>query len=200
MAWPQIKKMAEFDFGEAFKEAFGYNPPTDISKLQLAEKAARREQSAKGYAFYATDLSGREFFIPVYLDGALIPFAVIGMRWAKNIISTSMPERGGSVNELISIDDYSFTIKGLLVNEDGHFPDTEIEDLHKIFEKNKSITLRSVLSDIVLSGRPDISGDDDEGHRVIIKNIAWPATSGVEHVKPFEIEVMSDMIFNLEIE
>lgn len=192
--------MAEFDFGTAFREAFGYDAPRDLSQLQIAEKPARREQSAKGAPFYATDLSGREFFLPVYLDGLLLPFAIISMTWRKTVVETTMPERGGSVNELININDYVFNIKGLLVNENDEYPDDEIQQLHDKFLINKSLSMRSALTDIVLSGRPDGAGDDDEGHKVVVLSVNWPPVSGVEHVKPFEIELKSDLIFELEIE
>jgi hypothetical protein len=103
-----------------------------------------------------------------------------------------MPERGGSVHELISIDDYVFTIKGLLVNEDGEFPEKDIISLHEIFKINASVRLRSALSAIVLNGNFD--------ERVIIRAVDWPVISGVEHVKGFEVKVESDMIFDLTIE
>jgi hypothetical protein len=158
------------------------------------------ETSKLGQVYYDTDLFGREFFLPVYLNGYLLPFAVIGMKWKKTIVKTAMPERGGTVNELISIDDYVFNIKGILVNDANNFPEQEIIDLHTIFKINASVALRSVISDIVLTGKSNTRKDDPEGHKVIVESINWPEVSGIEHAKPFEIELSSDMIFELEIE
>jgi hypothetical protein len=192
--------MAIFDFGGAFQKAFGYSAPeTDASKINLPAAPKRLETSKKGQVYYATDLFGREFFLPVFLNGYLLPFAVISMKWKKTIVSTALPERGGTVNELVSIDDYAFNIKGILVNEDDNFPEEQITDLHEIFKINASVTLRSVLTDLVLTGQSDANKSDPEGHKVIIREVSWPTVTGIEHAKPFEIELTSDMIFDLEL-
>lgn len=189
--------MALFDLGDIFFKAFGYDAPTaDVSKIKLEKPAARKEQSQLGQPFYLKDLSGVEFFLPVMINGLLIPYAVLGMTWKKTIVSTALPERGGSVKELISIDDYEFTLKGILVNQSNDFPDDDVMKLHDLFLKNESVVMRSVLSDIVLTGK----GDDPNGHKVVIKEVRWPEVTGVEHVKPFEMTLESDMIFDLEIE
>lgn len=180
--------MAEFDLRETYRNTFGYDAPAAFA---LGTARATRQFSNLGQKYYDSDLLGREFFLPVRINGMLIPFAVISMTWKKVIVSTQMPERSGSVHEVISTDDYTFNIKGLLVNEDDQFPEQDVIDMHNLFKINTSVSLRSALSDIVLSGEFD--------HRVIIKEMKWPASAGVEHVKAFEIDVESDQIFELII-
>ncbi|SEW01888.1 hypothetical protein SAMN05428988_1309 [Chitinophaga sp. YR573] len=182
--------MAHFNIKEIFKRAFGYEAPTQ--KPVIPSALARTENSLLGQPFYGSDNLGREFFLPVWLDGYFIPFAVMSMNWKKTYVSTSMPERGGSVHELINIDDYVFNIKGIFVNELNDFPEQEIIDLHNIFKKNKSITLKCALSAIVLSGEFD--------EKVIIRDVKFPDMQGIEHAKAFEISVESDMIFDLIID
>lgn len=179
--------MAEFNLDKVFRDAFGYQPPT--TTFSVAKAPDKKMSTAKGQKLYAEDLAGREFFLPVEINDVLIPFAVMSMNWRKTIVSTPMPERGGSVHELISIDDYTFNIKGLLVDEDGFFPEQGIVDLHDVFLLNKSLRMKSALSAIVLQN----------GEQVIIKDVKWPHTPGVEHVKAFEIELESDQIFELEL-
>lgn len=137
------------------------------------------------------DVLGREFFMPVTLDGYLVPFAVMSMTWKKTYVRTAMPERSGTVKELISIDDYTFSIKGIFITDDNSFPEQSIIDLHNIFIKNKSITMRSVLSAIVLKGAFE--------ERVVITSVNWPDMAGVEHARAFEMQVESDMINDLEL-
>lgn len=192
--------MAEFDLGNIFRQAFGYEPPTRSEDIRLAQAKERRKQSRLGQNFFDTDLLGREYFLPVYLNDWLVPFAVLGMTWKKTIVSTPMPERGGSVKELISIDDYLFSLKGILINEENDFPDGDVMQVHDIFKINKSVVLRSVLSDIVLSGKSSDGKNDPDGHKVVIKEVRWPEVVGIEHAKPFEMELESDMIFDLEID
>lgn len=181
--------MAEFNIRDAYRDLFGYEPPQTFS---IPSAAARKEQSDLGQPYYETDLLGREFFLPIKIDGILIPFAVMSMNWKKHIVSTPMPERSGKVHELISIDDYVFNIKGLLVDENGEFPEKEIIALHKLFKINASVEMRSALSDIVLTG--------DFEHKVIIREIRWPAIAAVEHVRGFDIDCESDQIFTLTID
>lgn len=182
--------MAEFNIREIFRSAFGYEAPT--KQFEIPSASARVENSLLGQPFYGIDALGREFFMPVWLDGYFIPFAVMSMNWRKTYISTSMPERGGSVKELINIDDYTFSIKGIFHNETNDFPEQPIIDLHNIFKKNQSIKLKSALSAIVLSGEFD--------ERVVIREIKFPDMQGVEHARAFEMSLESDMIFDLIIE
>lgn len=100
-----------------------------------------------------------------------------------------MPERGGTVKELISIDDYQINVKGILINDDNVFPESEVIDLHELFLKAESVIMKCVLTDIFLKGT--------FGQRVVIKDLKFPAVVGVEHAKPFEMELESDMIFEL---
>lgn len=191
--------MADIDLAAIFQDAFGYKPPRPMPEIEAAPE--RQEVSeATGQPYYEEDIFGREFFMPVRLDDLLIPFAVVGMTWKKTIVSTPMPERGGSVNELISIDDYLFNIKGLLINPGNEFPESGIIDLKRTWVKNSSVTIRSVITDLILSGRSNVRGEDPYGHRVVIKEIKWPGLTGVEHAKPFDIDLVSDLIFDLEIE
>lgn len=174
----------ELDLQQIFKSAFGYDAAPMTFHLE------RKEMSNLGQRYYGTDLLGREHFLPVRLNNYLLPFAVIGMTCRKNIVSTPMPMRGGSIHELISIEDYQFNIKGIVLTEDNSFPESQIKDVYKLFEKNASLELRSVLTDIVLNGAYN--------HSVVITEIKWPTVTGVEHAKPFEMELEGDMAFTLE--
>lgn len=180
--------MASFDLSDIFFQAFGYTPPPQQPDIPPAP--ARTETSQLGQPFYMEDHLGREFFMPVTLNGYLVPFAVVSMLWKKNYVSTGMPERGGSVKELINVEDYVFNIKGICINNNNEFPEQTIIYLHDLFKINASITMKCVLSAIVLSGKFD--------ERVIIKDIRWPAMQGVQHAAAFEMTLESDMIFELE--
>lgn len=183
--------MSEFNFGDIFQKSFGYEAPKENASINIPSSAKQKRTSDLGQPFYASDFSGVEFFLPVTINGLLIPFAVIGMTWKKTIVSTPMPERGGSVKELISIDDYDFNVKGIVMGLDGNYPEFQVSGMHNLFKINSSVIMRSVLSDIVLNGIND--------HKVIIRDIKWPAVAGIEHAKPFEMVLESDMILELEL-
>lgn len=179
--------MAEFNLGIIFRQAFGYDMPEENMSI-LPAKPARKERSDLGGSYYATDALGREFFLPVKIESVMIPFAVAGVTAKKTIVSTPMPERGGSVKEMIAIDDYAINIKGLLITEDGTWPEEGVLDMHSIFSTNRALKLECVLTDIFLK----------KDQLVVVKECRWPPVAGVEHVRPFEMELESDMIFDLE--
>lgn len=193
----------EFYLEDLFEKTFGFTPADKFvvdKNVQSAQEsnpfkidtaANRTEFSSLGQPYYKQDYLGREMFMPVMLDGYLVPFAVVSVTEKKTLIETPMPERGGSVTELISIDDYLINIKGIIVEDEDKFPETQIKNIHELFLQNNSIELRSVITDIFLSGVFE--------HRVIIKEVKWPASPGVENAKPFEIDCKSDMIYELII-
>lgn len=198
----------EFYLQDLFEKTFGYLPadkfvvdknaastqesnPFAIPPAPPKKQFGDNSYSSLGQPYYKQDYLGREMFMPVMLDGYLVPFAVVSVTEKKTLIETPMPERGGSVTELISIDDYLINIKGIIVEDDDIFPETQIKNIHELFLQNNSVELRSVITDIFLSGVFE--------HRVIIKEVKWPASPGIENAKPFEIDCKSDMIYELII-
>lgn len=190
--------MPEFNIKDIFKNVFGYDAPPDF---KIEKAAERKEMSDLGQPFYGSDAYGREHFLPVFINGKLLPFAVISINTKKTIVTTPMVERGGSVHEIVSIDDFDINIKGILISDENVFPEKDIADLHKLFEVNTSVELRSALTDIFLKGG-NLDNDtlSDQLHQVVIKNINYPAVAGIEQAKPFEIVCESDMIFTMETE
>lgn len=190
------------DISNAFNSAFGIVlSDISIDDVEFTQTPSiPRKTSNLGARFYQTDSQGREHFLPITLDGMLLPFAVISIVQKRNIVSTPMPLRkvgkgkdercAGSVHEIINVDDYQMTIKGLFLNDDNSFPEKEILQLNEISAKCVSVELRSVITDIFLNG--------SSNHMVTIKSVTWPAVEGIEHAKPFIIELESDGIFVLE--
>jgi hypothetical protein len=181
--------MVTIDLKELFNKSFGYD---STAEFNIDDAVPRVETSLLGQPYYAEDVFGREFFLPIKLNDYLLPFALISVTPKKTIVETPMPQRGGSVNEIITIDDYVFDIKGMLVSKDNSFPEQQMMEMHEIFKINASITLRSVVSDIFLSGLFE--------HKVIVLDMKWTAVAGVENAKPFELRLKSDMINTLTID
>jgi hypothetical protein len=179
----------EINIKELFRKAFGYEPPKDFA----IEQATPVEQySSLGQPYFDTDAYGREFFMPVKLNGYSLSLPVIGITAKKTIVSTALPERKGTVKELINTDDWIINIKGIIIRPDNNFPEAEIIEMERLFAKDESLSMRSVLTDIFLKG--------DFEHRVVLKSISFPAIAGVQHAKAYEMEFESDQIFDLEIE
>jgi hypothetical protein len=134
-------------------------------------------------------VNGKPYFLPVILDGIHLQHCVMSVSSRKHIVSTQMVARKGAVKELISFDDLKISLNGFFIGENGHFPDTQIDQLVQIYEKNEAITLRSALSDYFLLA-------DD---KVIMRDLTFPEMRGVTNVRNWKCELESDVIFELII-
>ena len=191
-----------FDIKKLFKNAFGFDVQ-ETGAFEIPTAATPPFTSSLGARYQQEDLLKRTgTFMPVIFNVAIgyarrtleyvVPFAVVGVTCKKTIISTAMPERGGSVKELISLDDYAINIKGIAINDENTFPEEQIIDLHEIFKIGQSISLRNVMTEIFLKG--------GHYHRVVIKDLKFPQVAAIENARPFEMDCESDMIFTLETE
>ena len=134
---------------------------------------------------------GKEVFLPVSLwmsdkDNLQIDCCTIRVTAKKTIIRTAVSEQQGTIKEQFNIDDYQFTIKGVLI--DKNFPDQQIIMLKRMFESNKPIELLNALTDLFL----------DKSHRIAIENLELPETEGKSiRMKPFILTCESDFIDTL---
>jgi len=153
-----------------------------------------QEFTNKGTRLYKQDHLGRWYFMPVTLisDGKEyeIPEAVLSITGKKTIIETPMVGRKGSVKELINIDDYKVSIAGYVQSTDGSYPEDAIIKIRELFNINQSVELVSALTDLIF---------DDED-KVVITDIAFPSTPGVEDGQIIKIECITDKPFELIIE
>lgn len=199
--------ISQFNIGYLFSKIWGYEPPENF-KIEKPDFATEQTQfkidgntmptvSKTGSPYYGTDNLGREFFLPVWIDNYLIPFAVVSIDCTKTIVNTPLPERGGTVKELVSIDDYKISIKGICVSDDNTYPESDIITLFQKFQKNNVLEIKSVLTDIFLKGITSVYDNRIIKNPVIIRDLKFPAVAGIENVKPFELQCESDMIFDL---
>src|SRR4051812_3501520 len=139
--------MAEFNLKEIFAQQFGYTP----QDFKIDEKDVRKKSTPGNHgSYYGKDTQGRDVFMPMTIDGLKLPYVWISVRASKTIVETPMTERFGTVKELISINDYEFAVKGLVIGHDGRFPEDDIEALRDLFQKNRAVAVKSILTDIYL--------------------------------------------------
>jgi hypothetical protein len=175
-----------FEIEKLFNEAFGYKSEA----FEVDKKTAVGKYASLGSPFFAKDAKGRDYYLPVMLGGIQLPYPVISIRSSKTIVETPMVERSGSVYEGISMDDYSITIRGVLVNTLDIFPEKDVIQLRDLWKRNESIQIRNVLTDIFLEGN----------QHVIIKSFDIPEMGGTKHVRAYQMELVSDMDLILEIQ
>ena len=122
----------------------------------------------------------------------VLPYCVISAQCKKTIIKTPLTERGGTVKELVNVDDWQFTVEGFLVNRSNEFPEDDFTTLVRLYECNTPIEISSIITDIVLK-RPARGGSV----HVVIEDLSFPANRGVKHVKPYMMKLCGDGIVNL---
>lgn len=151
-----------------------------------------------GTKMYATNaITGGYYFLPAFFDldedGVFtkkdyeIPFPIIRIQSQKRIIETPLTERKGTVVELINQESWKIYIKGFIIGKKGAYPEEDIAKMIEVYERNTSLRLRCVLTDLFLTA-------DD---RVCIKSLNFPEVKGIEDVKPYELELVSVNIFDL---
>jgi len=176
---------AKFDINQQIEEIYGFKAkPFNVPSQPFQEQYTER---TKAQIFQ--DIGGTPYYLPVIIGGMQIRHCVVAVTAQKIIVETPMVARRGSVKELISTDDYRISIDGFLHRPDGSYPDTEIDELVQLFEKNEALVMKSALTDYFIL-------DED---KVIIKKLDFPSQKGKLNVKYFKMDVVSDSIFDLEL-
>ncbi len=217
-----------FDLAGIFETTFGYRTEAFNPKFNPVigfggvGSLARTEFGAFGSEYYADDVLGKEYYMPVkitYSDGGVtipglsesvnsgssnptanrlkswnLPYPIISISSRKTIVETPLTERRGTVKELINIQDYEITIKGFIVAAANEFPESEVITLRSVYEQNQALSIQSPLTDIFLL-RPDRNGSD----QVVIRELTFPPVTGVKNVRPYELKMVSDEPFNVII-
>jgi hypothetical protein len=194
-----IKKVTGFDLSTIWQMTFGYRGlpypatwlETDIPGLSGARKGTKSENklSRLGAPLYARSENGQLFFMPVWLNDILLPICTISGNSKKVIVETPLTGRRGTVKELIRCEDYQFRVQGICFGYNREFPEEKIQELKDLFEITRSVRIKSAFTDIFIK----------DGY-VVVTDINFPDTKGVEHVKGFELSLVSDESFELTLE
>ena len=170
----------------------GFYNPTESEWESLNYMQAH---TANGTPIRKSDANGRVYFMPVWIKSTLgeleIPAAAISITGKKNIVSTPLVGRRGTVKELISVGDYEINIKGVIMGKDQFtYPEEGVQQFRDLFELNQSVELISALSDLTL--HPD--------DRIVIKSISYPEVGAVENAQLITITAETDSGIELIID
>lgn len=199
--------MAEISLSiaEVFEQAFGYRPSTFEQKLEdhldtkynylktAQNPYGTNRTTAKGQAFTGQDNLGRDYYMPVNLDGYDLHHPVVSISGKKRIIETPLTERTGVVKELISVDDWEMTIRGIIVGKYGDYPEDAVTKLVDLFHRNKAIEIKCAITDIFL-----MRWERQGNNMAVIKEMNFPEVRGIMNVRPYELKLVSDAPFSLE--
>jgi hypothetical protein len=119
-----------------------------------------------------------------------IPTVLFTVTQSKNIITTAIQGRNGTVKEYISDGDFKINIKGVITNSNGKYPQFKIDkgqstvnDLFQMCQLNKSLTVNSwYLWQFCV-------------YEMVITDYEFPQLEGQYSSQPFEINAISDTPF-----
>ena len=134
------------------------------------------------------NIIGMPLVMPVKLNGVWLPEEPqITLSLRKNISTTQLAGYTGvgTVKQLISMEDYTIRLRGILLNHySSEYPEEMVRDLYDILKIGANISISSMVTDIF------------EIERVVVVYADFPeARPGRQS---YEIELMSDYDFILE--
>jgi hypothetical protein len=191
--------MISLSLSDLYELAFNYK--SKAFDPQFEEQDPKRDalspyanyEGAKGGKYWGINANtGLEYYMPVKLGGIELHHPVIRTDARKHIIQTNLIERNGTVKELISIDDWSIVIRGIIVSKNKEFPEDEVEELKDLFNRNEALSIDCPITNI-LWVMPE-----GELAEMVITDFSFPEVRGVKGVRGYEIRGISDTSFDLE--
>ena len=180
-----------FEFNEDEPDAISYLGTPIFDQLTI-----------KGGNFFEIDDINKENPIP-YPDedgadgfGLVIPSVIIEVTQTKNIITTAIQGRNGTVKEFVSDGDFAITLTGLIIgrNENG-----EVKDIGNVFPSDdikKLITICKVPD--VLTLKSTFLNDLFGINEVVVTDYNIPQREASRDMQPFQISMLSDVPIDLE--
>jgi hypothetical protein len=109
-----------------------------------------------------------------------IDAVIIEVSQTKNIVTTAVTNRSGTIKEYIADGDYDIRIRGAIVDTSGAFPEAEIRKLIQLLQLPQVITPTSDYLRLF-----DI-------HQMVVTSFSFSQREGVQNVQYFEISALSD--------
>lgn len=114
-------------------------------------------------------------------DTIKLDTVLIDVSQTKNIVTTAVQGRNGTVKEYISLGDYEVRIRGAIVTERSDaYPYNQVRDFHKLLIQSN--LLKVVAEYLRLF---DI-------YSIVVKSFSFPQLEAMQNMQPFEITAISD--------
>lgn len=133
--------------------------------------------------FKYNDLNGAQISI---LRGVKVDAVVMTVTQSKNIITTPIQGRNGSVKEYVSDGDYQIEIEGVLATRDNSYPIDDVNNLIQILKA--PVAIKMVSKYLAHFGISD----------VVVTGYEMPQATGYENMQQFRISGLSDKPLELQ--
>jgi hypothetical protein len=123
----------------------------------------------------------------ITLDTIHFGVALCDINQSKNIITTSIQGRNGTIKEYISDGDYTINIKGVITSAaQDYYPEQNVKRLKDFCDAPTPISIASQY--INMFGIKDI----------VIKDYSFAQVEGMRNVQPFELNCLSETPFEIK--
>lgn len=174
---------------------------TATSEVEYTIALAEATQQVLGYQIERGDTRkdygrGGQLGMPLFqplvikgvngLDDLLLESAVLSLSRTKNVVTTAIQGREGTVKEWINNGDWSITFNGLLVAKGWDFPIEATKLFNEYMDVNESLKLEhEVLNNLGI-------------FEAVVMDYALPSTT-YTNVQPYTIQLLSDIPFELVV-
>ena len=133
---------------------------------------------------------------PQPFDQLIIPSVIIEVSQTKNIITTAIQGRNGTVKEFVSDGDFAITLTGVLVGQNEGNKIIDIGNAYPDDDVKKLITICKVPDTLTLTSKflNDVFGIN----QVVITDYNIPQREATRNMQPFQISMLSDISIDLE--
>ena len=197
-----------FDIGTLLEKAFGFGRGKPFDSSQIKTPSIRQEEAVDDVPT-SSDEEGTEFvqmrnsvpsnlptgqsvFMPMRLGGLVLPnepTVIISSK--KNIVETALAgsTRKGTVKELIAIEDWSVTIRGIAINYASKlvYPEDQVKALRDLYERNEALEVQCALTNLLGI------------YKLVIRQFDLPEMVGIQHAQAYQFVCTSDEDFILEL-
>lgn len=176
--------MANFDLKDLYRQAFGYvAAPYPLAGLNVDNPVDTVKAIIK--TFKHRSGLGNEYFMPVKVNGSMLPHEPILMiSGSKKIVRTAVagPDRPGTIKEITAFDDYRIRIRGIVTNEADFnaYPFESVRALNSLFRVGGSVKIECDLTTVF-----NIS-------QIVIEDFALRGIEGTPGAEAYEISCYSD--------
>jgi hypothetical protein len=116
----------------------------------------------------------------IQVDGITFDTVLITVEQAKNIVTTQISGRDGTIKEYIGLDDYRITVQGLITGDNGEYPEVNVKTLIGVLTAPVPINVTSKFLTFF-----NIKS-------VVVADYSLPQVEGSNSIQPFAITLLSD--------
>lgn len=199
--------MTEFDISSLYRQAFGASRGKPFDDAQIYQAGIQPAEpfpdspalvesggvfSVARNSLRSQMANGAPIFMPVQVGSLILPNEPsMSLSIRKNVVMTTLvgSTRKGTVKELVSTDDWYITLRGIIINDTNAFeyPEADVRAMYDLFQLNSSLKIESGLTNLL-----DI-------YRVVVLDFSLPEMMGSQHAQAYELKLVSDEDFDLEI-